>query len=76
VNQRPLEEIVSEAVQRVRREEGAALDEEAVLERVLRDPDLTIILQGYEMHDRSEGLEDVMIRDIRRMVAQVLRSHS
>lgn len=76
MNQRPLEEIVREAVARVRREGGAALDEDGVLERVLRDADVRLILQGYDMHDRSEGLEDVMIRDIRRMVGKALGQDS
>ena len=72
MNQRPLEEIVREAVARVRREGGAALDEDGVLDRVLRDPDVRIILEGYDRHDRSEGLEDVIVRDIRRMVGEAM----
>jgi hypothetical protein len=48
--------------------------EDAVLERVLQDPDIRILLDGYRMHDRAEGLEDVMVRDIRRKVQGRLES--
>lgn len=74
MNQRSLDEIVTDAVDRICTQEGAALSEDAVLERVLADPDLQIIMDGYRMHDRSEGLEDVVKRDIDRMVKQALSS--
>ena len=72
MNQRPLDEIIREAVDRVLREGAGPLDEEAVAERVLQDPDIQILRHGYDMHDRSEGLEDVFVRDVRRKVGETL----
>jgi len=70
MNQRSLDVIVAEAIDRA---EGDGIQgEQAIAEYVLRDPDVRILLAGYDMHDRAEGLEDVMIRDIRRKVHQLL----
>ena len=74
VNERPLEEIVAEAVGRARRERS--LSEEEIVGRVLEDPDIKILLEGYRLPDRSEGLEEVMIRDIRRKVHEDLNQES
>jgi hypothetical protein len=43
----------------------------ALLEAVLQDPDVKILLEGYDMHDRAEGLEDVIISDIRERVERL-----
>jgi hypothetical protein len=72
VNERPLDEIVAEAVDSATA--AGVHGEDAVLERVLQDPDIRIVLDGYRMHDRAEGLEDVMVRDIRRKVQRRLES--
>ncbi len=74
VNQRPLNEIVAEAVERALHD-GSPQDPDALTPRVLENPDVKIILDGYEMHDRSEGYEEVMVRDIRRMVEMALQEH-
>lgn len=70
MNERSLDEVVAQAIDRLI-ERGVA--EEDIPEQVLQDPDLRILLDGYRMHDRSEGLEDVIIRDIRRKVDQLLQ---
>lgn len=72
MNQRSLQEIVTDAVSRARTE-GNPANEDALLHQVLADPDMRIIMDGYRMHDRAEGLEDVMERDIRRMIADAVR---
>jgi hypothetical protein len=66
VNQRSLDELVAQAIDRAR--EAGIQGEDAIGDAVLEDPDIRILLDGYDMHDRAEGLEDVMIRDIRRKV--------
>jgi hypothetical protein len=72
MNGRSLDEIIASAIDRAR-EEGVT-DEESIMQRVLDDPDMQVLLDGYRMHDRSEGLEDVMKRDIQRKVEALLRS--
>lgn len=72
MNQRPLDEMVADAVARATGEGGNSNDVDVVVERVLGDPDIRLLLDGYRMHDRSEGLEDVIIRDIRKKVGQAL----
>lgn len=72
MNQRPLDEIIRDAVDRLRGEHSGPLDEAAVADRVLEDPDIKLLRHGYDMHDRSEGLEDVFVRDVRRKVAEAL----
>jgi hypothetical protein len=75
MNQRSLDVILAEAIDRAQRD--GLQGEDAIAERVLQDPDVRILLDGYDMHDRAEGLENVMIRDIRRKVHQLLHaSHS
>jgi hypothetical protein len=48
-------------------------DEDRAVQRVLEDSRIKILLEGYDMHDRSEGLESVIERDIRQKVRQALR---
>ncbi len=72
MNGRSLDEIIAGAINGAR-EEGVT-DEESIMQRVLDDPDMQVLLDGYRMHDRSEGLEDVMKRDIQRKVEALLRS--
>lgn len=72
----PLDETIAAAVNRICDESQEPLDEDAVAERVLQQEDIKILLDGYRMHDRSEGLEDVIIRDIRRKVGEALRARS
>lgn len=69
MNQRSLQDIVTDAVERAQ-SAHATWDEDALLRQVLADPDMAIIMDGYRMHDRAEGLEGVMERDIRRMIAE------
>ena len=70
MNRRSLDEMVAEAVDRA--QGNGAQGEDAIAEAVLHDPDIRILLDGYDMHDRAEGLEGVMVRDIRRKVHQFL----
>src|SRR5579862_1780754 len=73
MNQRSLQQIVDDAVAtEVAPGTSAPIDEDALVERILRDPDVALLMQGYDMHDRAEGLPDVMERDIRRMVQRAL----
>jgi hypothetical protein len=72
MNQEPLDEMIRQAVDRAHDEAGGQLDEDAVVERVLADPDVRLLLRGVEDHDRAEGLTDVYLRDIRRKVAEYL----
>lgn len=72
MNERPLAELVAETVDRVCAGAEGALSEEEVLQRVLADEHFRILLDGYDMHDRSEGLEDMIERDIARMVHAAL----
>jgi hypothetical protein len=69
MNRQSLDELVARAVShaRARGVEG----QHALLEAVLQDPDVKILLEGYDMHDRAEGLEDVIIRDIRERVERL-----
>lgn len=73
MNDRSLSEIVRNAVNRARAG-GARPDEDSLLTDVLADPDMAIIMDGYRMHDRSEGLEGVIERDIRAMIARMLEN--
>ena len=70
MNQESLDEMVASAVDGARKD--GVQGEDAVLERVLQDPDIKILLDGYDMHDRAEGLEAVIIRDIRTRVQRLL----
>lgn len=72
MNQRSLDEIIAGVIDRAG--EQGVTDEDAIMQQVLDDPDMAIILDGYRMHDRSEGLEDVIKRDIRRKIAALLRA--
>jgi hypothetical protein len=73
MDEQPLDEMIDKAVERVCGEPGAPRTEEGVADRVLQDPDVRLLLDGYRMHDRAEGLEDVIVRDIRRKVAEALQ---
>ncbi|HZU13722.1 MAG TPA: hypothetical protein VFB58_12855 [Chloroflexota bacterium] len=68
---RSLQEIVDDAVQRAG--SAGSTDEEALYHQVLQDQDIRLILDGYRMHDRGEGLEDVIRRAIRHMVDEAAR---
>lgn len=69
MNQTSLDELVERAVARAR--DRGVEGEHALLEQVLQDPDVKILLEGYDMHDRAEGLEDVIIRDIRTRIQRL-----
>jgi hypothetical protein len=45
--------------------------EERLVEKVLADPDISLLLKGIEAHDRSGDLDAVYERDIRRKVQEV-----
>jgi hypothetical protein len=72
MNQRSLDEIIAGVIDRTR--EAGVTDEESIMQQVLDDPDMRVLLDGYRMHDRSEGLEDVMKRDIRRKIEALLHA--
>jgi hypothetical protein len=72
MNQRSLDEIIAGVIDRAR--EAGVTDEESIMQQVLDDPDMRVLLDGYRMHDRSEGLEDVMKRDIRRKIEALLHA--
>lgn len=67
---RSLQDIVDDAVRRARR--SGTMDDDALYDQVLQDDDIRLILDGYRMHDRGEGLEDVIRRAIRRMVDETV----
>lgn len=54
---------------------GSADDEGAAYDAVIQDPAMRVLLDGYDMHDRGEGLESVIERDIRRKVAETIRAY-
>lgn len=68
---RSLDEIIAGAIERAYPQ--GAPNEEQAYQRVLQDEDIKILLDGYRMHDRAEGLEGVIERDIRRKVGEILR---
>ena len=72
MNEEPLDELIHRAVDRLREQEPGPADTDRVVEQVLQDPDLALLMKGVRDHDRSEGLEDVYRRDIRRKVASYL----
>jgi hypothetical protein len=73
MNEQPLDEMIRHAVGRAREQEQGPIDEDRVVEQVLQDPDVALLMKGVRAHDRSEGLEEVYQRDIRRKVAAHLR---
>jgi hypothetical protein len=54
---------------------GSADDEGAAFDAVIQDPAIRVLLDGYDMHDRAEGLESVIERDIRRKVAETIQAY-
>lgn len=72
MNQEPLDVMIRDAVDRVCARPGGLPGEHEVLEHVLAEPDIQQLLKGIDAHDRSEGLQDVYIRDIGRKVNEYL----
>lgn len=68
----PLDEIIENILAETPPEEVQDLDH--AVQRVLQDRRIKILLEGYNMHDRSEGLESVIERDIRRKVQLALEN--
>lgn len=54
---------------------GSADDEGAAYDAVIQDPAMRVLLDGYDMHDRGEGLQSVIERDVRRKVAETLQAY-
>lgn len=73
MEERPLNEIIAETVDDFVLHAEQAFDKEDVVRLVLDNPEIRLLRKGYDMHDRSEGLEGVFVRDVRRKVAQRLR---
>jgi hypothetical protein len=72
MNEEPLDKLIHNAVDRVRGQGTEPTDTDRVVDEILQDPDLALLMKGVREHDRSEGLEDVYRRDIRRKVASYL----
>jgi hypothetical protein len=70
-----LDEMIQGIVERYVDAGGSADDEGAAYDAVIQDPAMRVLLDGYEMHDRGEGLEGVIERDIRRKVAGTLQAY-
>ena len=70
---RPLGTIIADIVDDYVSNAAGAFDKEAVVDRVLDHPEVRLMRNGLDVHDRSEGLEDVFVRDVRRKVTARLR---
>lgn len=70
-----LDEMIQGILERYTDAGGSADDEGAAFDAVSGDPAMRILLDGYDMHDRGEGLESVIERDIRRKVAETLQAY-
>jgi hypothetical protein len=70
MEQRSLDELLADVVNRICAD--GPIDRNQIFDRVLEDEDVKILLDGYRMHDRAEGLEDVILRDMRRKVDAIL----
>lgn len=70
---RPLGAVIARVVDEYVGKSSGAFEKEAVVQRVLEDPEIQLIRKGLDDHDRSEGLEDVFLRDVRRKVGDRLR---
>jgi len=69
MNQKPLDDMIREAVDHFRGQNDGPLDVDEATEAVLASPDMALFMKGIENHDRSGDLDDIYTRDIRRMVA-------
>jgi hypothetical protein len=74
MQERPLNVLIDETVDGFVAEARGSFDEEEVVDRVLAHPEVRLLRKGYDAHDRSEGLEAVFLRDVRRLVTDRLRS--
>lgn len=72
MNQKPLDEMIREAVDEYRARTNASLNVDEVTRAVLESPDLALLMKGVDAHDRSGDLDDVYLRDIRRKVVAYL----
>lgn len=72
MEQRSLDELLTDVVNRICAQ--GPMNADGVFARVLQDEDVKILLDGYRMHDRGEGLEDVILRDMRRKVEEILQN--
>lgn len=70
-----LDEMIQGIIERYIDSGGSPEDEGAAFDAVTQDSGIRILLEGYDMHDRSEGLESVIERDIRRKVAGALQAY-
>jgi hypothetical protein len=70
-----LDEMIQGIIERYIDSGGSSEDEGAAFVAVVQDPAVRILLDGYDMHDRSEGLESVIERDIRRKVSGTLQAY-
>lgn len=73
MNQEPLDEMIRQAVDKVRLRSKIPLNEDQIIEQILHDPDLGLLMKGVRAHDRSGNLDDVYVRDIRRKVEKYLQ---
>jgi hypothetical protein len=70
-----LDDMIQGIIERYIDSGGSPDDEGAAFDAVVQDPAMRILLDGYDMHDRSQGLESVIERDIRRKVGGTLQAY-
>jgi hypothetical protein len=70
-----LDGMIQDIIERYIDSGGSPEDEGAAFDAVIQDPAIRILLDGYDLHDRSEGLESVIERDIRRKVGSTLQAY-
>lgn len=70
-----LDQMIHDILERYIAGGGSPDDEGAAFDAVVQDSAMRILLDGYDMHDRAEGLESVIERDIRRKVGETLQAY-
>lgn len=70
---RPLGAIIARVVDDFVAHVETPFDKEAVVQQVLANREVELMRKGLDAHDRSEGLEAVFLRDVRRKVTARLR---
>lgn len=65
----PLSVIIRRVIEGMEPDGAEKPDTDKIVEMVLANPEVELMRRGFDAHDRSEGLEDVFLRDVRRLVA-------